>query len=434
MTTPGQDGTDTWQGLAVLDADHQPLGRIDDVYRDRATGQPEWMLVHSETSDAPAVFVPVHRASKEGDAVVVPYDRGLVERAPGVPPTSQLSEADEARLYDHYGISYSAEESPSGLPADNPSGEGGEVLTSDHPTTEPQRSGRSTAVKAAAPAAGLVAAGAVGAVLLRRRRQQQQLTPLQRAVEQVTRAARQVPRGPVTSRTAMVRRRIRRQAPGKLGRAMTSAVVMAARTGYKTGTASANTRNRATGGARQAQRMLGQGRKAARRAASYGARNVRLTARTAARSTGATVKSTGASVRSAASRASDRAPSPRRRGSSSSSRKSSGGLGRRRAKMRRNLRAGALAGMAIGYVLGSRAGRERYEALIAAARAVAAQPSVDRLKSELTGLARAQLDRANAAVGDAGGRAADRVGKTRESVSKQTDQTSGSTGTETPTS
>lgn len=435
MTEPGHDGTGSWQGLAVLDCDHKPLGRIEDVYRDRATGEPEWMLVHADSPDAPPVFVPVHKASKEGDAVVVPYDRGLVERAPGVPPESQLSEADEARLYAHYGIPYSGDRSPSGLPDDTGTapGEtaaGGMPLASDHETGQERPTGRelertqtgSGAAKVAVPA-GLAVAGVAGAVgMLRRRRQPKSL--LERAAEQARRTARGLPDSITPGRTrptTRLRRRLARRAPGTLARTVGGATAVAGRAtgrlsrgagkagkgafraGAAVGSARTATVVGAKAGARQARQTLGLTRREARRALKYGARSAQVAA-----------MSTGASLRGAGREVARRAPSP----SSAGDR-----LRRRRKRMRRSLRGGALLGLAIGYLMGTRAGRERYEQLAAAARSVRQEPTLERVKAEAGGLVRSQLDRTQQAIDTASGRAADKLSQVTESAEQETRDT-----------
>jgi hypothetical protein len=47
---------------------------------------------------------------------------------------------------------------------------------------------------------------------------------------------------------------------------------------------------------------------------------------------------------------------------------------------------GMAVGLAAGYVLGTRAGRERYQQLTASAKRLADEPSLQRLQEELNGL------------------------------------------------
>jgi hypothetical protein len=47
---------------------------------------------------------------------------------------------------------------------------------------------------------------------------------------------------------------------------------------------------------------------------------------------------------------------------------------------------GIAVGLAAGYVLGTRAGRERYQQLTASAKRIADEPSLQRIQDELNGL------------------------------------------------
>jgi hypothetical protein len=69
---------------------------------------------------------------------------------------------------------------------------------------------------------------------------------------------------------------------------------------------------------------------------------------------------------------------------------------------------GIAIGLAAGYVLGTRAGRERYQQLTASAKRLADDPSVQRLQEELNGL-----------FGSAKERVADSAGTTVQRVTDQ---------------
>ena len=69
---------------------------------------------------------------------------------------------------------------------------------------------------------------------------------------------------------------------------------------------------------------------------------------------------------------------------------------------------GIAIGLAAGYVLGTRAGRERYQQLTASAKRLADDPSVQRLQVELNGL-----------FGSAKERVTDSAGTTVQRVSDQ---------------
>lgn len=131
MTLPGPDATHRWQGRTLVDHNGEPAGSIEVIYLDNAAGQPEWALLEAAAGRAPT-FVPLVGASEEGDSVRVPFDKALVEGAPSVPADRELSEDEEGELYRHYGVPYSRDDSPSGLPAGAP-GTAGEPYRPTNP-------------------------------------------------------------------------------------------------------------------------------------------------------------------------------------------------------------------------------------------------------------------------------------------------------------
>jgi hypothetical protein len=142
MTLPGPEASHRWQGHTLADRNGEPIGSIETIYQDKASGQPEWALLEAGAAGPAPTFVPLVSASEEGGTVRVPFDRRLVERAPSVPAGRELSEDQEDQLYRHYGVPYSRSESPSGLPAGGPLG-AGEPQPAAHPppTREPDLPG-----------------------------------------------------------------------------------------------------------------------------------------------------------------------------------------------------------------------------------------------------------------------------------------------------
>jgi PRC-barrel domain len=149
MTLPTIDQARSWRGLTLVATDDEPVGRIEAIYVDRTTRQPEWALVHTGLFGSSRTFVPLADAAQRGDTVQVPHELTLVREAPRLDQDAELSEEDEARLYAHYGIEYTTEASASGLP-------GGESAPAGDATTELPPSSR---LEADAPAAAGVAAG-----------------------------------------------------------------------------------------------------------------------------------------------------------------------------------------------------------------------------------------------------------------------------------
>jgi hypothetical protein len=137
--------------------DDEPVGEIEAIYVDRTTRQPEWALVQTGLFGGARTFVPLADAAQLGDTVKVPHEPSVVRDAPRLELDAKLSEADEARLYAHYGIQYTTDESASGLSADETASTGAGTAAATDATTELPPSSR---LEADAPAAagGLSAA------------------------------------------------------------------------------------------------------------------------------------------------------------------------------------------------------------------------------------------------------------------------------------
>ena len=79
---------------------------------------------------------------------------------------------------------------------------------------------------------------------------------------------------------------------------------------------------------------------------------------------------------------------------------------------------GIAVGLAAGYLLGTRAGRERYQQLTASAKRLADDPSVQRLQEELNGLfgsaSQRVADTASTTVHRVSDQAADKVQQARQ--------------------
>jgi hypothetical protein len=90
----------------MVDRDGNRLGEITDIYLDRETERPEWAVVRTGLFGLRSSFVPLAEASQVNDQIQVPHERGLVKDAPNIEADGQLSEAEEAELYRHYGRDY----------------------------------------------------------------------------------------------------------------------------------------------------------------------------------------------------------------------------------------------------------------------------------------------------------------------------------------
>ena len=98
MTLPTIDQARSWRGLTLVATDDEPVGRIEAIYVDRTTRQPEWALVNTGLFGSCPHLVPLADAAQRGDTVQVPHATSVVREAPRLEQDSELSEEDEARL------------------------------------------------------------------------------------------------------------------------------------------------------------------------------------------------------------------------------------------------------------------------------------------------------------------------------------------------
>jgi PRC-barrel domain protein len=137
----------------MVDRDSNKIGEVVDIYLDNETDRPEWAVVRTGLFGLRSSFVPLADAREVGDELQVPHQRLQVKQAPNIEPDGQLSAAEEAELYRHYGIDYDTVTLDNGAPA-------GQTLTepaaqTDKPGSTDQAGATATGVpKPASSAAG----------------------------------------------------------------------------------------------------------------------------------------------------------------------------------------------------------------------------------------------------------------------------------------
>jgi hypothetical protein len=384
MTLPGPEATHRWQGRTLVDHHGEPLGNIEIIYLDKATEQPEWALLEAGTAGPAPTFVPLVSASEEGDTIRVPFDKTLVGGAPSVPADQELSEDQEGELYRHYGVPYSRADSPSGLPAGEPEpaepalaagqpqpaaepmsastpdvAAGKPQVPAAVPTTaaeEPLPTGGGAAPEAAMPESAPVPAAAVGSAL-------------GRVDEPVAEAA-------ATNDGLVATRQLRRTDP-RVAAGTAAAVALAVgiwrreTIGRQVGTAVG--RLEAIPATVSRRRRRRRRAKALNQAVTGAAQQTTALARATTRLLRGTVQlPVTATVKGG-----------RRAGASVQATQQAIRQGARRVRpgRRRRRRGGTLglaAGGAAGYVLGAKAGRQRYQELIESARRLRQRPEVKR--------------------------------------------------------
>jgi len=500
MTLPTIEQARSWRGLTLVATDDEPVGRIEAIYVDRTTRQPEWALVHTGLFGSSRTFVPLADAAQRGDTVQVPHETSVVREAPRLEQDTELSEEDEARLYAHYGIRYTTEASSSGLPAgETASGDGGTApagatapatdattelppssrLQADAPAVAGVASG--TAQTAAGPAAGngrgkQAAAAGFGAVVLaaiaagvaalqRRRRQPPSLGERvgqvgREAADALTRAADELRRQAVAA-TSGGGEGARKAAKGgkraarrtartteRAGRGAADAALRAAQVAAAASLAAAATTGRAAREAARKGAKAGQdAAEGGRNAAQAAAEGSRRAAKQAGEEAAAAVAAAGATVDSKR-RARKRARTRKRAAAATAAtartvaaapaeagRRVQENVGkkaqkvtpkrRRRSKMKLG-KLGMLVGAAVGYVLGAKAGRERYEQMTASARQLLDKPQVKRVVDSVPGDLGARMEQV-------ANKAADKVQQAGDKVAASGPGTSGTSGSTTGT-
>jgi uncharacterized protein (TIGR02271 family) len=104
------------RGSAVVDPSGDKVGKVEEIYLDQQTNQPEWALVNTGLFGTKSNFVPLKGAQPEADALRIPFGKDQVKDAPGIEPDRDLSVAEEQELYRYYGLDYSTKGSDTGLP------------------------------------------------------------------------------------------------------------------------------------------------------------------------------------------------------------------------------------------------------------------------------------------------------------------------------
>jgi uncharacterized protein (TIGR02271 family) len=91
-------------GSNVLDSAGNKIGSIGQLYLDDRTEDPSWATVKTGLFGTSESFVPLAEATVDGDDIRVPYTKDQVKDAPRLDPDGHLSETEEDRLFEHYGL------------------------------------------------------------------------------------------------------------------------------------------------------------------------------------------------------------------------------------------------------------------------------------------------------------------------------------------
>jgi uncharacterized protein (TIGR02271 family) len=147
----------SWRGQDMVDNDGDKIGKIDEIYLDQETNEPEWAVVTTGLFGTKQTFVPIADATSTGDGVRVPYEKAQVKDAPKIDPDGKLSQDEERQLYQHYGRDWGNSWDTRGTETDTmttgttTTGDRGDLLETDRDSTTTGRTDRDVAGETGGP-------------------------------------------------------------------------------------------------------------------------------------------------------------------------------------------------------------------------------------------------------------------------------------------
>lgn len=104
-----------WHGKDLVDRDGQRIGKLEDVYFDVVTDQPQFATVKEGLLGRHLTFVPLTEITIGPNDLQVSASKAQVKDAPNLElQGDELSQADESTLYHYYQLNYTPSDTPSG--------------------------------------------------------------------------------------------------------------------------------------------------------------------------------------------------------------------------------------------------------------------------------------------------------------------------------
>lgn len=104
-----------WHGKTIVDRDGEKIGKLQDVYVDVETDEPQFATVKEGFISRHLTFVPLGGIKVAPDALQVSVSKEQVKKAANIEQHGEeLSQADESALYHHYGLNYTPPDTESG--------------------------------------------------------------------------------------------------------------------------------------------------------------------------------------------------------------------------------------------------------------------------------------------------------------------------------
>ena len=104
-----------WHGKTLIDRDGEKIGKLEDVYVDVETDEPQFATLKEGLIGRHLTFVPLGGIKVGPDELQVTVSKAQVKDAPNIELRGEeLSQADESALYHHYELNYAPPDTPSG--------------------------------------------------------------------------------------------------------------------------------------------------------------------------------------------------------------------------------------------------------------------------------------------------------------------------------
>ena len=91
------------RGAPVYDSAGEKIGKVDEIYYDMGTRQPEWIALGTGFFGTKRALVPVAGAQPREDGILVPYTKDQVKDSPDF-DGDEIAPEYEPSLYRHYGL------------------------------------------------------------------------------------------------------------------------------------------------------------------------------------------------------------------------------------------------------------------------------------------------------------------------------------------
>jgi stress response protein YsnF/sporulation protein YlmC with PRC-barrel domain len=91
------------KGKTIYDRDGEKIGKMEDIYLDNESQEPEWFSVGSGFFGTKHQVIPIQGYSMREDGLQVPYSKDLIKDSPSV-DSDEIEPDREMQLYEYYGL------------------------------------------------------------------------------------------------------------------------------------------------------------------------------------------------------------------------------------------------------------------------------------------------------------------------------------------